>query len=100
MTGPLNQLLKKDAPPQWTHKETTVVKSLKVATQSLPTLQIPLHGNRILQTDASDHYWSVVLLEDIDGKRRLCGYKSGKFKQSESHYHSTFKEILAMKNGI
>ena len=100
MIGHLNQLLKKDSTNQWTQRETEAVKSLKAATDSLPTLQIPSHGNRILQTDASDHYWSAVLLEDIDGKRRLCGYKSEKFKQSESHYHSTFKKILAVKNEI
>ena len=76
------------------------VKSLKVVTQSLPTLQIPSHGKRILQTDASNKYWSTVLLEEINGKRRLCGYKSCKFKDSKSHYHSTFKEILVIKNGI
>ncbi|ESQ50051.1 hypothetical protein EUTSA_v10002258mg, partial [Eutrema salsugineum] len=42
---------------------------------------------RILQTDASDCYWGVVLLEeDKKGKRSICGYKSG--------------EILAVKRGI
>ena len=30
----------------------------------------------------------------------ICGYKSGAFKPSELHYHSTFKEILAVKHGI
>ena len=76
------------------------VKSLKVVTQSLPTLQIPSHGKRILHTDASNKYWSAVLLEEINGKKGLCGYKSGKFKDLESHYHSIFKEILAVKNSI
>ena len=61
MTGPLNQLLKKDAPPQWSHKETKVVKSLEAVTQSLPTLQIPSHGNRILQTDASNKCRHLIL---------------------------------------
>ena len=100
MTSPLNQLLKKASTNQWTQRETEAVKSLKAATQLLPTLQIPSHGNRILQTDASDKYWFAVLLEELKGKRRLCGYRSGKFKESESHYHSTFKEILVVKNGI
>ncbi|GKB85333.1 putative reverse transcriptase domain, viral movement protein [Tanacetum coccineum] len=30
----------------------------------------------------------------------ICGYKSSTFKASEQHYHSTFKEILAVKRGI
>ncbi|MBA0755145.1 hypothetical protein Gogos_021413 [Gossypium gossypioides] len=32
--------------------------------------------------------------------RRLCGYKSGRFTDAEIHYHSTFKEIPAVKYGI
>jgi len=48
----------------------------------------------------SDKYWSAVLLEDKNGHRHICGYKSGSFKESETHYHSTFKEILAVKYGI
>ena len=53
-----------------------------------------------MQTDASDEYWAAALFEEIDGKKNICGYKSGAFKPSELHYHSTFKEILAVKNGI
>ena len=87
MTSPLNQLLKKDPNQPWSHKETKAVKSLKATTDSLPTLQIPSYGKKILQTDVSDKYWSTVLLEEINGERRLCGYRSGKFKESENHYH-------------
>ena len=54
----------------------------------------------VLQTDASDEYWATALFEEIDGKRNICGYKSGAFKPLELHYHSTFKEILAVKHGI
>ncbi|PKI32407.1 hypothetical protein CRG98_047204, partial [Punica granatum] len=61
---------------------------------------IPSTGKRILQTDASERYWETVLLEQLEGKRHICGYRSGRFKLSEQHYHSTFKEILAVMNGI
>ena len=45
--------------------------------------------------------WGAVLLEeDKQGTRHCCGFASGKFKVSEQHYHSTFKEILAVRNGI
>ena len=53
-----------------------------------------------MQTDASDEYWAAALFEKIDGKRNICGYKSGAFKPLELHYHATFKEILAVKHGI
>ncbi|PON53918.1 hypothetical protein PanWU01x14_199150 [Parasponia andersonii] len=52
-------------------------------------------------TDASDRHWGAALLEeDKEGKRRVCGYKSGSFKDSQIHYHSTFKELLAVKMRI
>nr|GEZ01868.1 putative reverse transcriptase domain, viral movement protein [Tanacetum cinerariifolium] len=52
-------------------------------------------------TDASDECWGAVLLvQDNNNKRHVYGYKSGTFKASEKHYHSTFKEILAVKRGI
>ncbi|GJU58619.1 putative reverse transcriptase domain, viral movement protein [Tanacetum coccineum] len=52
-------------------------------------------------TDASDEYWGEVLLvQDNNNKRHVCRDKSGTFKASEQHYHSTFKEILAVKQGI
>ncbi|MBA0786987.1 hypothetical protein Gotri_026544, partial [Gossypium trilobum] len=61
---------------------------------------IPSEGKRILQTDASDKYWGAILFEEDNGKRHLCGYKNGRFNDAEIHYHSTFKETLAIKNGI
>ena len=73
---------------------------LKKLAEKLPPLQIPGLGKWILQTDASDEYWVAALFEEVDGKRSICGYKSGAFKPSELHYHSTFKEILADKHGI
>lgn len=92
-------MLKKDAPP-WKDAQTKAVKVLKEKLQQLPPLQIPSDGKRILQTDASDKYWGAVLFEENYGKRQLCGYKSGRFSNAEMHYHSTFKEILAVKKGI
>ncbi|ESQ47393.1 hypothetical protein EUTSA_v10028344mg [Eutrema salsugineum] len=72
----LSTQLKKDAPP-WDERCTEVVKELKRISKTLPSLKIPFKGKRILQTDASDCYWD-----------------------SEKHYHSTYKEILAVKRGI
>jgi len=99
MTRPLQLMLKKNT-DSWIEKHTQAVRKLKTTTQNLPALVIPSTSQRILQTDASDKYWSVVLLEDKNGHRHICGYKSGSFKESETHYHSTFKEILAVKYGI
>ncbi|KAK8589939.1 hypothetical protein V6N12_024328 [Hibiscus sabdariffa] len=98
-TNPLRKMLRKD-PPQWSSAQSKAMRSLKEMLQRLPPLQIPSYGKRILQTDASDKYWGAVLFEEKDKRRHLCGYKSGRFSDAEIHYHSTFKEILAVKRGI
>ena len=77
-----------------------MVQQLKRLSEKLPPLQIPGLGKQILQTDANDEYLAAALFEEIDGKRNICGYKSGAFKPLKLHYHSTFKEILAVKHGI
>ncbi|KAH9716750.1 hypothetical protein KPL71_021566 [Citrus sinensis] len=85
-------------PTKASHPE--AVKQLKVIAQSPPPLRIPASGQRILQTDASDDYWSAILLEDINGVRHFCAHASRQFKDSEKNYHVIYKEILAVKYGI
>ncbi|KAF8035991.1 hypothetical protein BT93_C1879 [Corymbia citriodora subsp. variegata] len=80
--------------------QTEAVAELKKVIQTLPPLKIPSKGKRILQTDASDEHWAAILFEEIEGRRHFCAYKSNKFSQAKMHYHSSFKEILAVKNGI
>ncbi|KAK8977801.1 hypothetical protein V6N11_000128 [Hibiscus sabdariffa] len=98
-TNPLRKMLKKDPPP-WSKTQTMAVRVLKEKLQQLPSLQIPSDGKIILQTHASDKYWGAILFEESEGKRHICGYKSGRFTEAEIHYHSTFKEILAVKKAI
>ena len=71
----------------------------KISIKASPTADSKTK-KQILQTDASDEYWAVAHFEENDGKRNIYGYKSGAFEPSELHYHSTFKEILAVKHGI
>nr|KYP55626.1 polyprotein [Cajanus cajan] len=98
-TSPLSKLLKKNPPP-WGPEQTKAVQEIKKIAQNPPALKIPGEGKRILQTDASDHYWGAVFIEEIDGKRFYYGHASGQFKEAEKHYHTTYKEALALKNGI
>ncbi|KAH9780711.1 hypothetical protein KPL71_008183 [Citrus sinensis] len=98
-TSQLSRMLKKQCPP-WGPAQTEAVKQLKVIAQSPPPLRIPTSGQHILQTDASDDYWSAILLEDINGMRHFCAHASGQFKDSEKNYHVIYKEILAVKYGI
>ncbi|KAH9649387.1 hypothetical protein KPL70_025964 [Citrus sinensis] len=95
-TSQLSRMLKKQCPP-WGPAQTEAVKQLKVIAQSPPPLRIPTNGHRILQTDASDDYWSAILLEEINGVRHFCAHTSGQFKDSEKNYHMIYKEMLAVK---
>ncbi|KAH9697801.1 hypothetical protein KPL71_023762 [Citrus sinensis] len=49
------------------------------------------------QTNTS---WGALLLEQIDKKEYLIGHASGHFSLAQQHYHTIYKEILAVKNGI
>ena len=92
-------MLKKSA-PSWGPSQTAAVQHQKKITQHPSPLKIPTEGQRILQTEASDEYWSAVLLEKIDGKESYYAHASGQFKEYEKHYHVIYKEILAVKYGI
>ncbi|RDX67923.1 hypothetical protein CR513_53148, partial [Mucuna pruriens] len=96
-TSPLSRLLKKNPPP-WGPEQTQAIQELKIA-QSPRALKIPGEGKRILQTDASDFYWGVILMEELDNKKFYCGHASGQFKEAEKYYHTTFKKALVVKNG-
>ncbi|GJS31849.1 putative reverse transcriptase domain, viral movement protein [Tanacetum coccineum] len=100
-TALLFPMLKKNL-PQWTSRQTEKVKAIKCLAEKMPPLKILASSEkRILQTDANDECWGAVLLiQDNNNKRHVYGYKSGIFKASEQHYHSMFKEILAVKRGI
>ena len=94
-------LKKKNNPHAWTNEHIRVVKAPKRLAQAPPQLKIPGQGKHILQTDASDLYWVVILLEEDDkGTRHYCGHDNGQFKPAEQHYHSSYKEMIAVKRGI
>lgn len=97
--SPLMKMLKKNA-PAWGKEQDDAVWKIKGISSDVKTLHIPSDGQMILQNDASNDYWSAFLLEEKEGQRKVCEHASGKFKEAEQHYHSTFKEILAVKNGI
>ena len=61
ITKPLSDMLKNKS-HSWTSLQTEAIRQLKKKMTSLPTLQIPSDGKRILQTDASDQHWGAILL--------------------------------------
>ena len=98
-TRHLSALLKKK-PPEWNDDHTNAVTTLKKIAQNPPPLKLIADGKRILQTDASDESWGAILLEELNGKEHFIAYASGHFSDTQQHYHSVFKEILAVKYGI
>ena len=98
-TNQLSALLKKK-PPEWNDDHTLTVTTLKKIVQNLPPLKLIIDGKRILQTYASDESWGAILLEEINGKESFIAYASRHFSDTQQHYHSVYKEILAVKNGI
>lgn len=97
----LSALLKKKPPP-WNDSHTSAVQVLKRIVPNLPLLSLPQpQYKKVLPTDASDYAWGAALFSETpDGHRHIVGYKSGSFKPSEQHYHSTYKEILAVKFAV
>ncbi|KAH9792706.1 hypothetical protein KPL71_004238 [Citrus sinensis] len=98
-THHLSALLKKQ-PPEWNADHIAAVTTLKQIAQNPPPLKLITDGKRILQTDASDESWGAILLEELNDKEHFIAYASGHFSETQKHYHSVFKEILAVKNGI
>ena len=52
---PLSDMIKKES-HSWTSLQTEAIRQLKKKMISLPTLEIPSDGKRILQIDASDQH--------------------------------------------
>ena len=75
MASQISRHLKKGA-PQWSEEATKAVNELKQKCKSLPLLKIPEKGQLILQTDASENYWGALLIEELEGNKRVSGYKS------------------------
>ncbi|KAH9716984.1 hypothetical protein KPL71_021659 [Citrus sinensis] len=98
-THHLSALLKKK-PPEWNADHTIAVTTLKQIAQNPPPLKLITAGKHILQTDASDESWGAILLEDLNDKEHFITHASGHFSDTQKHYHSVFKEILAVKNDI
>jgi len=96
----LQKRISKNTP--WNIQMTQAVQTIKQKLQHLPSLHLPdLSMKLILETDASNETWAVVLLQkNGPSLEEVCLYSSGCFSEDETRYPSSHKEILAVKNGI
>ena len=79
----------------WTASDTKIVQNFKMMCKNLPILNLPNEGGYlILETNASNEHWSVVL--EIKKREKLCKYCSENFNKAECNYPIMAKEILAV----
>ncbi|GKD20889.1 putative reverse transcriptase domain, viral movement protein [Tanacetum coccineum] len=105
-TALLFPMLKKN-PPQWTSRQTEVVKAIKCLAEKMPPLKIPAFAEkRILRTDASDECWGVVLLvQDNNNKTLKRGIEKFQFHLIGHEFQveldmSSFPRMLQFKRKI
>ena len=75
-----------------------IVKRLKYICSNLLKLRLPNKNyNLILQTDASNKYWAVILKTDLG---EICQYTSETFNNNRINYEINEKELLVIIKGI
>ena len=100
---PFQALLKKDKIFSFDKGLEEQVKKIKEYCKRLPKLQLPKEkDDLILETDASEYYWSGILKRiDYNSEEEkigesICRYCSGTFSDTETRYHINEKELLAV----
>ena len=87
-------MLRKNNTRGWSDYHTQIVKNFKEEYKNLPQLRLPeSEDNLIMQMDASDKVWSVILKTDLN---EICGYHSRIFSQTEENYNTMEKKILVI----
>ena len=75
-------------------KHTKIVKELKEICSNLPKLRLPNENdNLILQIDASDRYWTIILKTYL---REICRYANRTFNNNKINYDINEKELHAI----
>ena len=93
---PLTNLLKKNAPFNWTQDCQDAFDDLK-RMMSPPVLTLPNKNDTfILDTDASDSNIGAVLSQRQDGQERVIAYAGRVLTTNEKNYCVTRKELLAV----
>ncbi len=98
LAAPLTDLNRKNQPFRWTANYQRVFEDLKDKLVTSPiSVKANLSRRFILETDASQHHVTAVLLQyDDEGLPRAVGYFSKKLKQAEVRYSATDREALVI----
>ena len=98
ITAPLNKLLRKDTPWEWTPNQEDAFRTLQTAFTTAPVLALFDYKRKsVLETDASDWASGGILSQyDDDGLLRPVAYFSAKHSAAECNYEIYDKELLAI----
>jgi hypothetical protein len=99
---PINELLQKDTPLEWTEERNTAFEILKKKLIEAPILQFPnFEKEFILCTDASGKGVGAVLAQlNDEGKEIVIAYASKTMNKAEQNYPITEQECLAIIWGV
>lgn len=99
---PLNQLLQKGKPWEWTEEAQTAFDKLKECLITAPMLHYPdLNLSFCLTTDCSDVSLGYILSQkDTSNKDRVVAYGGRSLRPEERKWTVTEKECLAVVEGI
>jgi transposase InsO family protein len=102
IAAPLNKLLRKDEPFNWTTECADSFQELKTALTTAPVLAYPdFSKDFILYTDASGHAIVYILGQrDSEGRERVISYAGRGLKDCETRYPITELECLALVEGV
>jgi RNase H-like domain found in reverse transcriptase/Reverse transcriptase (RNA-dependent DNA polymerase) len=99
---PINELLQKDTPLEWTKERNTAFEILKKKLIEAPILQFPnFEKEFILCTDASGKGIGAVLAQLNDERKEIViAYASKTMNKAEQNYPITEQECLAIIWGV
>jgi hypothetical protein len=102
ITRPINALLKKDKPFEWTDECTEAMNKLIEAVTSNPVLQRPDYDRPFfLEVDASQFATGAILAQrDERGRLRPVGNLSHSLTPAERNYDVHDRELLAVIRGL
>jgi len=94
---PLTRLTRKMARFKWSEEAQLAFEALKKALVEATSLAFPVPQEHcILDTDASDVAVGVVLSQRIDGVERPIAFFSRVMNETQRHYRTTRRELLAV----
>lgn len=101
LMAPLHRLTAGKCPFEWKENHELIRQQVISMLTTEPVLMIydPRYPAE-LHTDASMDGYGAMLLQIVEGKRRVVGYYSKRTTPAESRYHSYELETLAVVNGV